>query len=188
MFRSDLPSGRRRLFLFVCAVFLIAGFSVKALIYEMGWVGKSENTQKPIKPAEMNDGQQAPEPPSHSEEDLQEAKSVVEAFLPLYIANHPDQKEKRLEELKKLTTTSFFEVLKEESDSARPVEEGIQAKLQQVEQLECSGEDSMHCVAVTTIEEQGKEKLLVEKVFVVFLAEEKGNWLVREVEARGSFD
>lgn len=189
MFRSDLPSERRKLFIFVCAVFLVVGFSVKALIYELGWVGgNSEQTIKPATPAEHRDRQNIPEPPSFSEEDRLKAKAVVEDFLPLYVTTQSDQKDKRLAELKKYTTPDFYEVLKTEADASRPTGEIAETQMKQMERVECSGQESMHCVAVLIVEEKGKETLLVEKVFALLLTKDKENWLVREVESRGSFD
>jgi hypothetical protein len=190
VFRSDLPSERRRLFIFVCAVFLVVGFSVKALIYELGWVGgSSEQAIKPITPAETRNQPNIREsPPAFTEEDRMKAKSVVEAFLPLYVTHYSGEKEKRLAELERYTTPAFFELLKAEADEARPSGENVETQMKQIERVECSGEESLQCLAVMIVEEKGKETLLVEKVLAVFLTKDEENWLIREVESRGSFD
>lgn len=190
VFRFDLPSERRRLFILVCALFLVVGFTVKALIYELGWVGdsSSETITEPSVPAESRDRQNIPEPPVFSEEERALAKEVVENFLPLYVTTHPEQKDQRLMELEKYTTSSFFEVLKEEANEARPVGENVEIRMKQLEKVECSGQETMQCLAIMIVEEIGKEAILVEKVFAVSLIKDQENWLVREVESRGSFD
>ena len=46
MFNTNLPSGRRRLFLLVLFVFVVAGFSAKYLLIHLGWVGNAGQQDK----------------------------------------------------------------------------------------------------------------------------------------------
>lgn len=188
MFNTSLPSGRRKLFLFLLVVFTIVGFGTKYVLLWLGWVdmtsdeasswkGYSISVPSPIKPASV----------IYSEVDQTEAKQVSEAFVRADAIQDEQQKEEKRNELKALTTGDFFQILQTELDQARPVKTVDPLTLTQVTQTDCEQEDVALACRVTTVwnDAQGKK---VEQDFLLKLLQENGKWLVEGVSTGGSTD
>jgi hypothetical protein len=96
-----------------------------------------------------------------------------------------------LRKLQPVTAGSLFATLKEEKEMARPTNEVQAANLQKVEKISCQAQNtSIECLIAAVVEEKdGKgNKTLIEKIYDLEVVKEEINWVVKEVNIRGSFD
>lgn len=193
MFNPDLPSGRRKLFLFILLVFTIAGFSAKYLLIELGWVSNQATESKHITSPgnEPNSQAESGNQPIFTQEDIQNAQQIATSFLPVYVTSNDSDQDERLVKLKPLITSQFFAVLKEEAELARPTSEKLSTRLERLGNINCELDGIyVKCLIETVIEEKESngQKKSVEKVYQILLVQEGREWLVQEVELHGSID
>ena len=190
MFNTNLPSGRRRLFLLVLFVFVVAGFSAKYLLIHLGWVGNAGQQDK--KPQSQPEQTSNPEEvlPTLSPEQLQKAQQTADAFMRAYANRNTDEVDRWLQSVKPYASDSLLALLEEETNFLK--EKGVKfiSVLKEIHNLHCqeqSGE--VRCLAETVAEESENGKTIpIERVYQVTLTEQNGNWIAQEVEVRGSFD
>ncbi len=192
MFNTDLPSGRRRLFVLILSVFIVAGFSVKYLIIHLGWVGGTESPDAGAKAANSQNTEPVTEPetPALSQEEIQHAQSSADAFIRAYVTRTSTDYDGWLRSLKPYVTDQLFSLLKEEADYFKSGGQTPTSQFKQLGRLQCQAElGKVGCLAETVVEqdENGK-KIPIERVYQLTLIKEKGEWVIEEVEVRGSFD
>jgi hypothetical protein len=188
MFQTDLPSHRRRLFIFVLVVFLVVGFAVRFVLVRLGW------TDPPAPPVKAPVSTQ-PEPSepaaasSLSPAELGEVTETAERFIRAYTTVDFSDRSKWLGALDGLVGDAFYRFLKEEA-TARPAEGEKATSFSKLERLQCSGSGSAaSCIAGVVVQEQReKQSIPVERVYQLTLAKEGDNWVVEEAEMRGDFD
>lgn len=189
MFNTDLPSGRRKLFVLVLCVFLIVGFSVKYLLIWLGWVGGAK-PETGAKEEAAPVVQPEPPPSSLSEEQMAQANAVAKQFIQAYTTIDYQHRDAWLASLESMTKPSYYDVLKEEATRARP-SEGIQSTtFSKLGRIDCEAlQLRVSCLAEVVVLEKGSdESLPIERIYQLLLAADKGKWAVEEVQVRGNFE
>ena len=192
MFNTNLPSGRRRLFMLVLLVFVVAGFSAKYLLIYFGWVGNADSPEKKaqVQPQPEETGKAPAAVPALSPEELKKVRSSADAFIRAYAARSTTNVEQWLQSVKPFATESLFSLLEEETTFLKENGVKVTSRFKEIRNLQCqeqSGE--VLCLAETITEEkENGQTIPIERVYQVSLIEENGNWIVEEVEVRGSFD
>ncbi len=183
-FNPDLPSGRRRLFLLILLVFMVVGFGTRYLLIGWGW-GQQEDapSSDPLAKTDAQPGPTSEKQPSQSDspvtaDDREEAQPIAKKFVEAYLAQGPKEKAEFLKEADPWMTDSLQSEIEE--DPARPVGpvkvQSTEATEVQDYQREQSGQVVWNVWATVP-----KENGTYEVVYEVILSQEKGDWLVQEV-------
>ncbi|MBA4493655.1 hypothetical protein ACFO25_04585 [Paenactinomyces guangxiensis] len=194
LFNRDLPSGRRKLFIFILVLFSIVGFSTKYLLIKLGWVGGQTETPKAPSPGSATisaDPNQTDQPDGFTSEEIEKAGQTAEAFIRVYTNENQADQGQRLQSLKTFTTSALYEMLKKEIELSRPTGETASASLKKVDEVSCdTNVSSVQCSLKTTLEQKkGQDNpTLIERVYQLTLVQADHKWLVEEVVLRGSFD
>ncbi|MBA4603780.1 hypothetical protein [Thermoactinomyces mirandus] len=192
MFNTDLPSGRRRLFVLILFVFIVAGFSVKYLLIHLGWVGDGGNTEVGAKAENSKNMVPVNEPdiPALSQEEIQRVQITARAFVRAYVTRTSADYDGWLRSLKPYVTDQLFSLLEEEANYFESGGQTPTSRFKQLGRINCQDDlGKVGCLAEMVVEqdENGK-KIPIERVYQLTLIKEKGEWLIEEVEVRGSFD
>ncbi|MGA8943518.1 MAG: hypothetical protein WB502_12525 [Thermoactinomyces sp.] len=192
MFNTDLPSGRRRLFVLILAVFVVAGFSVKYLIIHLGWIGDAGSREVTGRTEDSKNVESVMEPeiPALSQAEIQRAQSVADAFIRAYVTRTSTDYEGWLRSLKPYVTDQLYSMLEEEANYFKSGGQTPTSQFKQSGRLQCQDElGKAGCLAEIVVEQdENGEKILIENVYHLSLIKEKGDWVIEEVEVRGSFD
>ncbi|MBD1370838.1 hypothetical protein IC620_00490 [Hazenella sp. IB182357] len=188
MFNTQLPSGRRRLFLLILFVFIIVGFSTKYFLYEWGLVAQEES-----RPVENEvEPEAASSSSGYTDMEITEAKQQAEIFLRLYTTDQANSEASRLSAIQEITTPDVYEWIVAETKNGRPLAETPIRSFRQFGQVGCTAERlGVVCLIETIIEEkkQAVDPILIERVYQLQLErKEAQKWVIKEVEVRGSLE
>lgn len=192
MFNTDLPSGRRRLFFLILSVFIIAGFSVKYLIIHLGWVGDahSPEVRDETENSQNEEPVMEPEIPALSQAEIERAQKSADAFIRVYVTRTSADYDGWLRSLKPYVTDQLHSLFEEEANYFESGGQTPTSQFRQLGRLQCQDQlGKVGCLAETVVEqdENGK-KIQIERVYQLILIKEKGEWVIKEVEVRGSFE
>lgn len=191
MFNTNLPSNRRRFLLLVLFSFIVVGFLTKYLLLSLGWVDGSASEAKPrsntsafppIAPVEPNGAFRSPA-------ELSAAQQIAEQFIQPY-TNRQTKQDEWLSQLKPMITENFYETLKVEIESARPVQSTQHDQFQKITQANCEefGAKVDCLLEIVVIGKVNNEQVPMEKVYQVILQQQGRDWRVEEVHVHGSID
>ena len=190
MFNTNLPSGRRRLFLLVLVVFVVAGFSAKYLLMYFGWVGNADPPKKETQAQPEEVGNKPEGLPALSAAELEKVRSSADAFIRAYATRNTTDVDQWLQSVKPYATDSLLSLLEEETKFLKEHGVKITSQLKEITNFSCQEQSGkVQCLVETITEENENGKTIpIERVYQVTLVKENGNWIAEEVEARGSFD
>lgn len=175
LFNPNLPSGRRRLFVFLLLVFSIVGFGTRYLLISLGWVGSIDTSPREPPASQEVPAKEEEESPAISEADREEAREVAMQFVSAYLRYGPEEKEAFL----KKEGSWLTETLQEELVPAGP--QSVQSvKANRVEDYHREKEGQVVWNVWATLG-RGKGQGRYEVVYEVVLIRETGNWRVQEV-------
>lgn len=177
LFNTNLPSGRRRLFVFLLLVFSIVGFGTHHLLISLGWVGFQPEPppQEPSEAAVPRVDPEKEEPPVISEADRKETREIAAQFVGVYLQYGPDEKKTFLKEVGSWMTTP----LREDLEPAGPqTVKSVKASRVEDYHREENGQVVWNVWAILS---KGKGKEGYEVVHEVVLTREAGSWRVQEV-------
>ncbi|SGO61344.1 Uncharacterised protein [Mycobacterium tuberculosis] len=178
LFNTNLPSGRRRLFVFLLLVFSIVGFGTRYLLITLGWVGSNPTETLPQKPPEASvpkaDSKEE-EIPAISEADRQEAREVATNFVKAYLQYGPEKEKVFLKKVGPWVTATLQEEL---TPTGPQSVKSVKASRVEDYYREQNGQVIWNVWATL---DKGKGKDGYEVVHEVVLIREAGSWRVQEV-------
>lgn len=193
MFQTQLPSGRRRLLLFLIILFTIAVFGTRYLLLLLGW-GEKQTDSTPKNQSEQTEPvveQQENHSTTFTAEQLQQAKVVAEKFIKLYTQHDLSQSEEWFQSLESLLSPSYAEELRLEAEKIRPTQIVMKTEFQTIRRSICQPDgENVAChfeVSIKEIDAQ-EQATLVDKNYEVILSLQNGNWMVEGLNIYGSFD
>ena len=190
MFQTQLPSGRRRLLVFLLVLFTIAVFGTRYLLLTLGWVGKQTDSTSKQTPQQVNIEKKL-EQPSFTPEQQRQARKTAEEFLKRYTERDLSQSEEWLQSLRNMLSTDYAEELRMEAERSRPTVLIKKTNFQAIRRSTCyPNEEKIAChLEATTEEVDGKDQAtLVDKNYEVILSLQNGNWKVEGLNIYGSLD
>ncbi|WP_124726619.1 hypothetical protein [Staphylospora marina] len=193
MFNTETSSGRRRLFLLVLLVFLVAGFTAKHLLIRLGWVGggRSEAEHPRMVEAPVSQPAGSEEGTGKQSPDLKEAEAFAARYLVMYASRDPAKKAERLNGLRPHTTAEFFAILEEEANGARPTAENEVTTVSDITRGSCEEDrEAVTCILQCSLVERGRDgkEILTEQVYELRLIRDGSGWKTEGVSVRGSFE
>lgn len=193
MFQTQLPSGRRRLLLFLIILFTIAVFGTRYLLLLLGW-GEKQTDSTPKNQSEQTEPvveQQENHSTTFTAEQLQQAKVVAEKFIKLYTQHDLSQSEEWFQSLESLLSPSYAEELRLEAEKIRPTQLVMKTEFHIIRRSICQPDgENVACHFEVSLKEIDAldQATLVDKNYEVILTLQNGNWMVEGLNIYGSFD
>lgn len=192
MFQTQLPSGRRRLFVFLLILFTIIVFGMRYLLLALGWVEKqTDSTSKQT--TEQMDVESSPNAnqPTFTSEQLMQARQTAENFLKRYTQRDLAQSQVWFRSFANMLSPKYAEELRMEAEHSRPTVLVKEIKFQTIKRSTCHpNHENVSChLEVTTEEVDAQDRsTLVDKNYEVILSLQNGNWKVEGLNIYGSLD
>lgn len=194
MFQTHLPSGRRRLLLFIFILFTIAVFGTRYLLLLFGW-GEKQTDSTPKNQSEQTVSVVEQQQESHSAtftaEQLQQAKVIAEKFIKLYTQRDLSLPEVWFQSMESMLSPDYKEELRLETEKIRPTQLVMKTEFHTIRRSICQPDgENVAChfeVSLKEIDAQ-EQATLVDKNYEVILSLQNGNWMVEGLNLYGSLD
>lgn len=162
------------------------------MIIHLGWVGDahSPEVKGETENSQNKEPVMEPEIPALSQAEIQRAQEAADDFIRVYVTRTSADYDGWLQSMKPYVTDQLHSLLEEEANYFEAGGKTPTSQFKQLGRLQCQDQlGKVGCLAETVVEQdENGEKILIERVYQLILIKEKGEWVIEEVEVRGSFD